>query len=253
MAEPTKADLVAENEALKAQLAEAAEAPVAEDDKRNIFQRILDIAREVGVLEPERSGGVPFAFRGVDAVVSKLSPLLNKHGVFIAPVRAGQELEQREAGGNKIVTKANVVVEYRAFAADGTYVDFQVLGQADDFADRSTAQAMSVAFRILLLQMFHIAAFGNEEQASEDTKNTREAAGQAKVDAARGAGAPAPAAPAKSDPADQMRKAILGAASAKGWNGEQINAFADETTGVSRDQWWDNPDLLNKILLKING
>lgn len=224
------------------------EAPATDDD-RTIVQRILDIAREVGVLQPEKSGGVPFAFRGIDAVVAKLTPLMNKHGVFVVPVKTQQLLEQRDVG-NKVVTKADLSVTYRFYGQRGDYIDAEVAGQADDFADRSTAQAMSVAFRILLLQTFHIAAFGNEEAASEETKNARESAANSKIEKARGA-VSASAKPA-GDPAEQMRTAIKAAAANKGWQPADINSFAEEVTGKPASEWWDNPDDLNKILSKIN-
>lgn len=247
----TKADLEEKVKNLEAQLAEANSGEESPD--LNIYQRILAIAKEVGVLAPERTGGVPFAFRGIDATVSKLTPLLNKYQVFFAPTQVQHEVDTRDAA-NKVLSKAKIVVHYRAYGPQGDYIDFQVPGQADDFADRSTAQAMSVAFRILLLQTFHIAAFGNEEAASEEVKNTREAAGVAKVEAARGAQAQsAPqSAPAQGDPAENMRKAILAAAGAKGWDGAKINEFIDGVTGVGRDAWWNNPDLLNKALLEIH-
>jgi hypothetical protein len=225
----------------------AAAAKTETADKRTIVQRILDIAKDVGVLEPERTGGVPFAFRGIDAVVAKLTPLLNEHGVFVMPIQAVQNLSQRDVG-NKTVTKADLAVTYRFYGAEGDYLDAEVPGQSDDFADRSTAQAMSVAYRILLLQVFHIAAFGNEEAASEETKNARETAGAAKVNTAKAAAAK----PSGPDPAEQMRQAILAAAALKGWEPDKINDFATEVTGKPVDGWFNDADELNKILSKIN-
>lgn len=238
----TKADIEAERDALKAQLEEQ-----GESGKRSIYQRILDIAAEVGVLEPTKNGGVPFAFRGIDATVAHLSPLLNKHGVFVVPHKAEQFINQRDVG-TKVVSKSELTVTYRFYGADGDFLEAQVPAQADDFADRSSAQAMSVALRILLLQTFHIPAFGNEEQASEDTKNAREDAATAKIEKARGSTAPA-AAP-KVDPAKQMREAIVAAAGNKGWDGDAINKFASETLGT--DNWYNDPDQLNTLLSKIN-
>jgi hypothetical protein len=220
-------------------------------DKRTIVQRLIDIAKNVGVLEPEKSGGVPFAFRGVDAVVAKLTPLLNENGVIVVPQESRQILSQRDVGA-KVVTKADVEVTYRFYGAEGDFLDVQVVGQADDFADRSSAQAMSVAFRIALLQTFHIAAFGNEEAASEATKNEREAgggsgSGNSKIDKAKEASAKP-----KVDPAAQMRDAILAAAAQKGWEPDRINEFATDVTGVDVDAWFNDPDKLNLILSKIN-
>lgn len=218
-------------------------------DKRSLIQRLLAIAAEVGVLEPEKKGGVPFAFRGVDAVVATLTPLLIKHEVLVVPVNAIQNLHQRDAA-SKVLTKADLHVTYRFYGPDGDFLEATVPGQADDFADRSSAQAMSVAFRILLLQTFHIAAFGNEEQFSEDTKNAASSGGSL------GSNPKVEAAKAKSqgpDPAEQMRSAIVAAAGAKGWEGDKINEFAKEVTGKDVDDWWDDPALLNTILTKING
>lgn len=222
------------------------EVDLAKDD-RTVVQRILAVADEVGVVAPEKSGGVPFKFRGIDQVVAALTPLFNKHGLFAVPQGAVQLLSQAPAAG-KTLTKADVTVKYRFYGYQGDHLDAEVPGQADDFADRSTAQAMSVAFRILLLQVFHIAAFGNEEEASESTKTTRERAGSAKVDNARAAASSA----TKTDPAAQMRGAIIAAAGAKGWEPDKINKFAGDVTGKATEEWWDDPDALNLILTKIN-
>lgn len=223
-------------------------------DKRSIYQRILDVAASVGVLEPTKNGGVPFAFRGIDATVAHLSPKLNEHGVFVVPVKAEQLVSQREVINKtgqptgQVVSKTELVVTYRFYGADGDYLEAQVPAQADDFADRSSAQAMSVALRILLLQTFHIPAFGNEEQASEDTKNARETAADAKIDRARTSAA----APKGVDQAKEMRNAIIAAAANKGWEPDRVNQFAKEVTGLPTEGWWDNPDELNKVLAKIN-
>lgn len=217
-------------------------------DTRTIVQRLLDIAASVGVLEPSKSGGVPFAFRGIDATVAHLSPKMNEHGVIVVPIDVNHITTQRDVG-SKVVTKAEVEVTYRFYGANGDFIDAKVPGQADDFADRSTAQAMSVAFRICLLQTFHIAAFGNEEEHSEGVKSGREAAASGAVEKAR----TGPAKPAGPNPAEQMRRAIVAAAAAKGIEGEKLNEFATEVTGKGVDDWFDDPNELNKILLAVNG
>lgn len=214
----------------------------ATKDTRTVVERIIAIAEEVGVLEPTKSGGVPFAFRGVDAVVASLTPHLKKHGVIVVPTEVNHILTQRDVG-NKVVTKAEVEVTYRFYGAGGDFIEAKVPGQADDFADRSTAQAMSVAFRILLLQTFHIAAFGNEEAASEETKNARESAATAKVDQARGGAAPKPTG------AEAVRKVIVAEGGKKGIDGSALTAFGNEVTGSDNlDDWWDDVDKLNAIL-----
>lgn len=211
-------------------------------DKRTVIERMLAVAEEVGVLEPTKSGGVPFAFRGIDAVVASLSPFLKKHGVIVVPIETNHILTQREVG-NKVVTKAEVEVTYRFYGANGDHVDAKVPGQADDFADRSTAQAMSVAFRILLLQTFHIAAFGNEEAHSEGVKNDREAAGQAAVDSARSQ------APKSNAGVEAVRDQIMKVAGPKGFDGDALNKMAADLS--LNENWFNDINALNSLLKAV--
>ncbi len=215
-----------------------------EVDDRTIVQRMLDVAKEVGVLEPSKSGGVPFAFRGVDATVAHLTPMLNKHGVLVVPHLLSHLVTQRDAGA-KVITKAEVEVAYQFYGANGDMIEARVPGQADDFADRSTAQAMSVAYRIALLQTFHIAAFGNEEAHSEGVKNDREAAGQTAVDSARGGSASA----AAQRGAQAVRDEILAVAGPKGYDGDDLNRMAMEVTG--NEDWFNDITSLNKLLAAV--
>lgn len=213
-----------------------------ETDDRTVVQRMLDIANEVGVLEPSKSGGVPFAFRGVDATVAHLTPMLNKHGVLVVPTVDSHLVTQREAG-SKVITKTEVEVTYTFYGKNGDTLTAKSAGQADDFADRSTAQAMSVAYRVALLQAFHIAAFGNEEAHSEGVKNDREAAGQHAVDQARNQQA------ASAPGAQAVRDQILAVAGPKGLDGDALNAMAMEVTGT--EGWFDDIVALNKLLKAV--
>lgn len=245
----TKAEIEAERDELRNQL-EAALNREVESDERTIYQRILAIADEVGVVAAERTGGVPFAYRGVDQVVAALTPLLNKHGVFVVPVNAFQTLEQRTLNERQTLTKSDLTVTYRFYGPAGDYVEAQVPGQSDDFADRSTAQAMSVAFRILLLQTFHIAAFGNEEEQSQATLSARD---QAATDKITKATAPAQAlATATPSGAEAIRAKIVEVGGRKGLVGKELTDLGSAVTDKDKEQWWDNVADLNKILAAVN-
>lgn len=250
MTTKTKAELEAEVEALTAQINSGSTTEASEDDSRTVVQRILAIAKEIGVIELQKKGGVPFAYRGIDDVVAHLAPLLNKHGVFIVPTDALQSLSQQPAA-NKTLTKADLTVTYRFYGAQGDYVEAQVPGQADDFADRSTAQAMSVAFRILLLQAFHIPAFGNEEQASQDTMAAR--GENPKVNAARGAAAGAGGAAPGQNPLAILQKQVSEAGATNGFSGQDLNSLGEEISGKTvAAEWFADPSVLAQMLTRIN-
>lgn len=159
--------------------AKKVENPVAE---MNIYQRINAISQEAGALAPESKGGVPFAFRGIDGTVAHLTPFLHKYGVFNTSKIISHLVTEREAG-NRVVKTTQVEVEFEFFAPDGSSVKMVTPGLADDFADRSSAQAMSVAYRIALLQLFHLPTHSKEpEETGQDVLDNR------------GASAPQPAA-----------------------------------------------------------
>lgn len=154
----------------------------AKEPELNIYQRINLISQEAGALAPEAKGGVPFAFRGIDGTVAHLTPFLHKYGVFNTSKVLSHIITEREANGGRVVKTAQVEVEFTFFGPDGSSVVMVTPGLADDFADRASAQAMSVAYRIALLQLFHLPTHTKEPEET----------GQAVMD---GAGASAPRAP----------------------------------------------------------
>jgi hypothetical protein len=121
--------------------------------EKNIYQIISAISKEAGPLAAEKSGGVPFAFRGINAVVDKLAPLLNKYEVITVPEVLEHKVTSNPSG-NKVVTTTEILAHYHFYAPDGTKVTATTAGLANDYADRSSAQAQSVAFRTALLQTF---------------------------------------------------------------------------------------------------
>jgi hypothetical protein len=151
-----------------------------EPSELNLYQRIAAISREAGALAPESKGGVPFAFRGVDGTVAHLTPFLNKYGVFLAPAGISHVVTEREVG-SRVVKTSQVEQKFDVYGPDGYGFTIETAGLADDFADRSTAQAQSVAYRIALLQLFHLPTHTKEpEETGQDVLNA------AATDAPRG-------------------------------------------------------------------
>lgn len=119
-----------------------------------IYKKIIDIlvdAQAVGKDDVNKDQG--FKFRGIDAVVNNINPLLKKHRVAVLPTRVQQiNVERFENANKKIVTDAVTVVEYTWIAEDGSTFKTEATGQGRDFADKAVAKSNSVAFRTLLIQ-----------------------------------------------------------------------------------------------------
>lgn len=101
-------------------------------------------------------GSTKYNFRGVDAVVNAVSPALARWGISIG--FEVQNLERRafktKNGGDAVATTGRV--EYRFIALDGSVHTVTVEAEANDSADKGTGKFMSVAYRIMLLQVFAI-------------------------------------------------------------------------------------------------
>lgn len=149
--------------------------------EKNIYQIISAISKEAGPLAAEKAGGVPFAFRGINAVVDKLAPLLNKYEVITVPEVLEHKVTSNPSG-NKVVTTTEILAHYHFYAPDGSKVTATTAGLANDYADRSSAQAQSVAFRTALLQTFTLPSSDPEP---EQTGVEREAPSAQPVAAAK--------------------------------------------------------------------
>lgn len=239
-----------------------ARAKKAEEPSLNIYQRIAAISREAGALAPEAKGGVPFAFRGIDGTVAHLDPFLNKYEVIAVPELMEHTVSEREiinpTTGNpngKLVKTTQVVVKYRFFGPDGDSVEATTAGLADDFGDRSTAQAMSVALRIALLQTFHLPTHSKEpEESGQEVMNARDGAGQG-APAAPKAVATAQAKAVAAVPAGNVVKLQSEAKAlgkALGKQPADLNALMAEHAGESKDPFND-PKVMTDVVAALEA
>lgn len=119
-----------------------------------IIQKLNLIMTEVGAVgKDERNQHQGFSFRGIDSVVNAVSPVLRKHGVVVVPNVIENHYQVIEVGAKRTAqSHARLVVAYTFYASDGSNIKAVVASEAMDSGDKATAKAMSVAFRIALLQ-----------------------------------------------------------------------------------------------------
>lgn len=104
------------------------------------------------VAKRDRNTQQNFAFRGIDAVVNAVGPILRKHRVIVAPALVSADYAPVTLSGGKVATSCRVVAEYVFYAEDGSSITARVAAEAFDLGDKATPKAMSVAFRTALLQ-----------------------------------------------------------------------------------------------------
>ena len=141
-----------------------------DEKKLSIYEAIPAIMREVGGIKKldaqERKKlnlslpeGIPYAFRGIDQICQKLQPLMGLYGVCTFPnvlEYSQTEYTRKTKYGDSSWTHEKVFVEYKVTASDGSFIECNVYGYADDNSDKGYNKAMTNSYKNLLLRLFCI-------------------------------------------------------------------------------------------------
>lgn len=106
-----------------------------------------------------------FRFRGIEALVNALNPLLGKHGVVTVPHSTDLLRWEAKQKGYAAVVK----VTYRLTARDGSWVQAEGIGEGHDFGDKAVPKATSIAEKMMLGHTFLVAF---EDQPDPDGTTT---------------------------------------------------------------------------------
>lgn len=131
------------------------------DQERNghgqIYGLMTKILAEVEAIgKGRRNQEQNYAFRGIDDVYNMIHPLFAKHGVFMLPRVLSEESAERPTRSGGIMRFAKLTMAYDFYAADGSHVTVETVGEAMDTADKASNKAMSAAHKYGLLQTFCI-------------------------------------------------------------------------------------------------
>lgn len=137
-----------------------------------LLSKVMAEVKAVGKTGVNQQQG--YNFRGIDAVVNALGPAMRTHGVVPVPRKVKVAYRETMTTGNKPTREVTVQVTYRFYAPDGSYVDAKVIGESLDQSDKGSAKAMSVAYRIALLQVF---ALPTDEPDPDAQYHTRDGIG----------------------------------------------------------------------------
>ena len=112
--------------------------------------------------------GSRFKYRGIDDVYNALCPLLAQCNLVIIPRVLSRTTQDKptKTGGLSVYTV--VEVEYDIVCStDGSRHIARTIGEAMDSGDKSTAKAMSVAYKYLCFQLFAIPTEGDNDPDSQ--------------------------------------------------------------------------------------
>ena len=130
---------------------------VSTQQSGGIARALIDVMKDIkAVGKDSENSAQKFKFRGIDAILSEVAPILRKHEVVIIPNASEPTYREysRASGGTLIY--CTIKVAYKFIASDGSFIEATMYGEAMDSGDKSTSKAFSVAYRNLLIQTFAI-------------------------------------------------------------------------------------------------
>ena len=127
-------------------------------EKPSIAEALSAVMGDVqSVRKGERNTQQGYVFRGIDAVVNAVGPAFRKHGVVCVPLLEDVAYNTVEVGKNRsVMRECTVRVRYRFYGPAGDSIECVTIGEAMDSGDKATPKAMSVAYRVALLQALTI-------------------------------------------------------------------------------------------------
>ena len=126
-------------------------------DQPNIYAVMSAAMEEVQAVRKEGfNDSQRYNFRGVDQVVNAVGPIFRKHHIIPVPHHCVANYRDVLTSTGKPNREVTVTATYRFYGPAGDFIETLVPGESMDSGDKGTAKAMSVAYRIVLLQLLCI-------------------------------------------------------------------------------------------------
>lgn len=127
-------------------------------DAGNVFAALNEVKKAIGAVgKGERNSAQGFNFRGIDAVVNAAAPHLNEHGIITVPEVLDCTYDTVEVGAKRTAMgHVTLKASYHFYGPNGDKVTATVMSESMDAGDKAMAKAMSVAYRIALLQVLNL-------------------------------------------------------------------------------------------------
>lgn len=122
-------------------------------DKPSVVQALAAVMEDVrAVGKGDRNQQQGYQFRGIDSLLNAVGPAFRKHGVVAMPMLEESNWRDVQTTTGKPSREVTVKVRYRFYGPGGDFIDAVVPGESMDFGDKGAPKAMSVAYRIALIQ-----------------------------------------------------------------------------------------------------
>ncbi|SHT54308.1 bacteriophage protein [Mycobacteroides abscessus subsp. abscessus] len=128
--------------------------PVEKPTVHEAWNRVMHGVQSISKDSQNRQQG--FNFRGIDAVMNAVGPLLREHGVIVVPMAQSHEAERYTSKNGGQMCNRIVEMGFTVYGPRGDHFNGIAYGEAADSGDKSMTKAESVALRTFLLQSLMI-------------------------------------------------------------------------------------------------
>lgn len=118
------------------------------------WSAVMEEVQTIG--KNSRNNDQNFNFRGIDAVMDAVGPVLRKHSVIVIPSVGTVDSERYETKRGANMVNRVIEVMFTVHGPRGDSFSGSVYGEAADSGDKSVSKAHSVAYRTFLLQALTI-------------------------------------------------------------------------------------------------
>ncbi|MGA8330416.1 MAG: ERF family protein [Mycobacterium sp.] len=147
-----------------------------------VFQALQSVMLDVKAIGKDSTNADQgYKFRGIDAVMTAVHPILAEHGVFFLPNVIERVPEQRTTNNGKQMNVMHLHVEFSFYGPAGDHVTASTWGEGADMADKATNKAMSAALKYALVQVLCIPSADMLDEADKTTEEASKASDPAKM------------------------------------------------------------------------
>ena len=118
---------------------------------------------QAGIAKNDTNTFDKYKFRGIDAVLNALAPILSKHGVIIMPSVTSSEIRQVTSSQGKPQQHAKVTVDYTLYCEQGESITHSFVGEGMDRGDKAINKACTAAYKYFLFEAFCIPVEGTPD------------------------------------------------------------------------------------------
>lgn len=126
-------------------------------DVPQIYGLIGKAMREIGAVGKDSINKTQgFKYRGIDAVMNALNPVMSKYGLFVVPEVLEHTREERTNKNGTNILFSILKIRFTMYAPDGSSISSVIIGEGMDTGDKATNKAMAIGLKYAMFQIFMI-------------------------------------------------------------------------------------------------